>query len=383
MKNIGFVIFCIFLFGWIGSFFGNAGLVIGSILGYITGLSSAEKDKENKPAIENITKKVKSNNSSQNVVATNRIKPNNIDENVIDKKEVTVKTDPLYVTVATELIAACITADAEIEESEVNNAISLIENDELIINKNAVIDSLIVKIDEFYHERRKSNAVFNLKMMAIIHKANQLKDDFHKERIIIILDNMLTAIKTGNRTESVDLIRKIKANFTSSSHTLPLKDTAERYILKSGDPEAIDALRQMQSSPEKYNERFTQAAKGNPIMKTALGVFTGMIAANLVTSAFHQYQLKEALANFNSQLESIGGLDNLQLDQSGNIQTANIDYSEITESSERLGIEETEELDVASNEDSIDDIETDGSETEDLEVENDIDLDDGDFDLFS
>lgn len=118
-------------------------------------------------------------------------------------------------------------------------------------------------------------------------------------------------------------------------------------------------------------------------MKTALGVFTGMIAANLVTSAFHQYQLKEALANFNSQLESIGGLDNLQLDQSGNIQTANIDYSEITESSERLGIEETEELDVASNEDSIDDIETDGSETEDLEVENDIDLDDGDFDLFS
>lgn len=38
MKNPSFVIFCLFLFGSIGSFFGDAGLVIGNILGLITGL---------------------------------------------------------------------------------------------------------------------------------------------------------------------------------------------------------------------------------------------------------------------------------------------------------------------------------------------------------
>jgi len=39
-----------------------------------------------------------------------------------------------------------------------------------------------------------------------------------------------------------------------------------------------------------------------------------MIAANLVTDAIHQYQLSEAMSNFEAELAGFGGVDHLQFD---------------------------------------------------------------------
>jgi hypothetical protein len=92
------------------------------------------------------------------------------------------------------------------------------------------------------------------------------------------------------------------------------QQAAEDYIMKSGDEEAIKQLMLMKANPSSYQSQFKEAAGGNSIMRTAFGVFTGFIAADIVTSAIHQHQLEEALANFEAELESVGGLDNFSLE---------------------------------------------------------------------
>ena len=153
------------------------------------------------------------------------------------------------------------------------------------------------------------------------------------------------------------------------------QEAAEEYIRKSGDQEAISILNKIKSNPRKYGENLKQAAKGNSVMKTALGVFTGMIAANLVMGAINQYQLEQALANFNAELENIGGIDNLGLGEYNPTLTeaSASDFSE-------TNLSENFEGEYASTDDLDADIGTD----EDMDVAMDAD-DGGDFlsDLFS
>jgi hypothetical protein len=91
------------------------------------------------------------------------------------------------------------------------------------------------------------------------------------------------------------------------------QQAAEDYIMKSGDEEAIKKLMLMRANPSSYQQQFKQAAGGNDIMRTAFGVFTGMIAANLVMDAIYAHQLQEAITAFNVDLEGMGGLDNFDM----------------------------------------------------------------------
>ena len=105
---------------------------------------------------------------------------------------------------------------------------------------------------------------------------------------------------------------------------------AEDYIMKSGDKEAIKQLMLMKTSPSHYQQNFQQAASGgNSVMRTAFGVFTGFIAADLVMGAINQHQLQEALASFDTEIDKIGGVENLELtdasDAAGDIDTGDVD----------------------------------------------------------
>jgi hypothetical protein len=70
----------------------------------------------------------------------------------------------------------------------------------------------------------------------------------------------------------------------------------------------------MKADPRQYEQRFKQAAQRNSVMRIALGVFTGMIAAEMVTGAIYQHQLQEALAQFDMELAGMGGLDALYIE---------------------------------------------------------------------
>lgn len=102
---------------------------------------------------------------------------------------------------------------------------------------------------------------------------------------------------------SVDATRSAAA-----TKTLPIASLTRRLqVIKDlADKVALQAYQHMRQNPATFGARFKQAASNSSVMRTALGVFTGMIAADLVMGAVRQQQLEAALADFDKHLESIG-----------------------------------------------------------------------------
>ena len=94
---------------------------------------------------------------------------------------------------------------------------------------------------------------------------------------------------------------------------LRFRQKQDKHLVKSDDEEAIKQLMLMRANPSSYQQQFKQAAGGNDVMRTAFGVFTGMIAANLVMDAMYAHQLQDAIASFNLEVESMGGFDNFDM----------------------------------------------------------------------
>ena len=361
MERFGVGFVGVIFFGWIGSLFGDTGTIIGIIFGIMSGFSHEPEKAKN---IKKKSVSISSENQSCHCGSGKRYK----NCHGLKKEIAKAKNDRLYVDVVTELMAACITADAVIEESEIDLATLLIESDDLIFDKKIALENLKINIDDFHKEREKSKAVFKLKMTSVIHKVKEIGSSLKKERILVILDGLLDSIRDGNRKESEEFVEKVRQILSVSTEFDSKQSAAEHYILNSGNAEAVNSLREMQKNPNTYKEKFKQASKGNRVMKTALGVFTGVIAANLVTSAFHQYQLDEALSNFDSELESMGGIDNLQMDQESHIHFADLGAaSEEAQYSEDMQLADAGYIEV----------------DEGIEMDNDMGFDGGDdFDFF-
>ena len=116
----------------------------------------------------------------------------------------------LYIELVPELLALCISADGLVEESEIEIAMALIENEELIENKQTALESLSLNIDKFSTEIKKSKAIFKLKAASLIAKAVNLDNDLYKERLIIIIEGIQEAVSEEGVAETTAIIEAIK-----------------------------------------------------------------------------------------------------------------------------------------------------------------------------
>jgi len=288
-----------------------------------------------------------------------------------------IKNRAIYVEVVIDLIAACIISDATIEESEIDLATSFIESDSEISDKKGALEKLQVSIEGFHQEIIKSKALFNLKVTTLMHQLKKVNPGLHTEKIVVILEGLAVEIRDGNRQETEKFVVKVKGVISDIFKSTPEQLVAEQYILDSGDEEAIKSLADMKKDPGTYKEKLKHASKDNSIMRTALGVFTGVIAANLVTGAIHQYQMSEALSNFEAELADLGGVDNFQFDQESNVYSASLDTV-----SEATPLGEVEETEVLSGECGDTAIDEDVEEADDIEASEGSDSED-DFDFFA
>lgn len=154
------------------------------------------------------------NISTNNGTTNTPIKKDNlpIDDNVIliGNGQNDVSTD-YYSELLPELLALCMTADGEIEDSEVELATAIIDDDDVIQDKQSALESLSLNIDKFITAKSKSNAIFKLKSATIISKVTKVTNELHKERLEIVLEGMLESVKDEGVSETqhmIDAIRK-------------------------------------------------------------------------------------------------------------------------------------------------------------------------------
>lgn len=105
--------------------------------------------------------------------------------------------ESIYSSLIPELIALCITADGEIEESEIELATAMIENDEFIEDKENALESLALNIDRLISDRKKSSAIFKMKSSSIISKIEKINNNKEREKVNTIVEHMLSSVSTS------------------------------------------------------------------------------------------------------------------------------------------------------------------------------------------
>ena len=66
------------------------------------------------------------------------------------------------------------------------------------------------KVEGFLDGRSKSKAIFKLKSSSTVHRVNELKTPYLKERLLIISEGLHDTIKTGDKDETREIIDKIE-----------------------------------------------------------------------------------------------------------------------------------------------------------------------------
>jgi hypothetical protein len=219
------------------------------------------------------------------------------------------------VQLVSTIIAGCLVADGNIEAAGLKAALALLKHDDSIPDKKAAIERLNKTIPKLLAARKASAAAFRLQVIAPLAELAQVRDTATKDPLLIILDGMMEGM--SDNADANAFANRVRAALGGGQPKLSRKEAVEHYILTSGDRQAIATFRQMQANPGRYGEQLRRGAQNNTILRTAAGVFAGFIAADLVTSAVHQYQLQQALESFDSELEKIGGLDGLTFADAG------------------------------------------------------------------
>lgn len=129
-----------------------------------------------------------------------------------NQASVLIGNNPLniYVEIVPELMALCMSADGEIEDSEVELATAIIESDDFIENKQIALESLLLNVNKLIADKQKSNAIFKLKSASIISKASKITDSLQKEKIEIILDAMLESVSSEDNSDTKLMVDTIK-----------------------------------------------------------------------------------------------------------------------------------------------------------------------------
>ncbi len=339
-------------------FWGFPGFILGGIGGALIGLSRA------KDAMDESRAAKVASASSDSATAAVPLAPQLPPEPMRDDGRSpgpSIADETNYADAIVVLIAGCVVADGKVEQSELKMATTLIKSDDFLTDKKSVVERIQTKIRELFATRKESKAAFYLKIAADLNRLPNVDETESKERLLLVLDGMREALGAAGSPDTEEFIAKARTKINKTPIAQSKQQAAESYILNSGDREAIEVLRQMRANPGGFESRLRAGARDNTVLKTALGVFTGFIAADLVTSTIHQYQLQKALEEFDAYLADLGEADGLD--------TVDVGYygqsDEVNETLANSGSCESNGMDDASAESE----DTDGG----------LDLDDSDF----
>ena len=309
ISTSGAVTAGVLFFGGIAALiWGFSGFVIGSVLGVTIMLAAAKEQEKQRKAKAKIAEAVTTGAPEiQHVPPVKIPEPSQVSDrrtnvpNPMDLRE--------YEDAVVTLIAGCMAADGNVQQSEASMTASLIRNDDLLLDKKGILQKINLKTRELYTARKESNAAFNLRISTDLDRLSRVRDPNLNERLALILDGMFEAIEPNQSPDTEAFRKRVLGKLKSEATSDPKIQAAEHFILNSGDNQAIKTLQQMRADPASYKDRLRQGARDNTVLRTAFGVFTGFIAADLVSTAIHQYQLQQALEAFETELASTGEVE--------------------------------------------------------------------------
>lgn len=334
--------FALIIFALIGSIFGKIGFFIGVGIGIWVWVSNG-KDKP-KRDVSSVAKNPLPNR-------TPSVESEIFNSQVISASATEYK-DALVCFYATLLSMYPAT-----ERKMVNSVTELIKQDDWIDNKYEMLDDMLSRLKTTQSERESSPMKHQLHSNLTIERILRLPKSMKSSlalQIETLLDNTQENPHNDGNEYISQTLKSLRKEIPVSSQRLE----AENLIIQSGDKQAISALRAMKGNPHKYQEMLKLGAQSNNVLKTAFGVFAGILAAEAVKAAVSDYQKQQLLSKLDDQIQGFGGLESIEVenDELANISEA-LPHSQ-DESSSQLSDDfvDIEEFDQAGIENNVTDV---------------------------
>ena len=298
MKGFGYFLFC----AVIGAFFGSTGFWIGVVVGIFAWIGAANgkaPDKSSKqqapiPAFPIFDQNLRSAplNSGPSEPSIDQL------------REYAISVSHIYAGILSRIPAS--------DSSHVDLVTDLIKDDNWIKDKFATLEELALRLKQVQTESRDSPMLFQLSSNGLLERVQKLPKSM-KSRLATQLESLSSAPSSSVPHECKALIEKflraLRVDVPISSERID----AEAVIMGSGDKKAISLLQKMRRNPSRYRELLRDGASGNTVLKTAFGVFAGMLAADAVRAAITDYQKNNLLNQLDQEIAKVGGIENVEL----------------------------------------------------------------------
>lgn len=218
-----------------------------------------------------------------------------------------------YATAASYLYAYIFCFYPVSDTSKVDEITELLRNDDWIVDKSRTLDELAGRLLQIQIERRDSPMLFKLHSQALLERILRLPMPM-KSRMLMQLDSLFIGFSDTDPKDCKDFVERFRQALRRDSPVSSARVDAEAFIMSSGDHKAISTLQEMRRNPSRYKDMLRSGATGNTVLKTAFGVFAGMLAADAVKAAVTNYQKQNLLTQLDKDIEKAGGLDNVQLE---------------------------------------------------------------------
>lgn len=139
----------------------------------------------------------------------------NYSEKYVSTMSIVLKST--YEKMIPRLIALSIVADGIVDDSEIDTAFSIIENDEIVKNKAEAFKLLNFEVNDLLSKREKSEVLFKLKMAEIVTSASEILGENEKEKVLIILDGMYESASREGKKATGLIRNKIQEKFLMSA----------------------------------------------------------------------------------------------------------------------------------------------------------------------
>lgn len=167
-------------------------------------------------AIEKIL--IQESNNIAEVEIVHEHKPKASQENNYIEQEIKILPNTndksAYANNLISCMALMISADGEIEESEIDLAIEFINEEELIEDKHKAIKDLEAGLEKLISSKNKAQALYKLQVEKMVSGFNKIHDEQLLIRLEIMLQGLLATTKEEGRSVSQEISNKIIARLT-------------------------------------------------------------------------------------------------------------------------------------------------------------------------
>lgn len=203
---------------------------------------------------------------------------------------------------------------------KVKTIADLLRGDSWIVDKFQALDDVAVLLPKLQTEGRDSPMIFQLRLSALIERLARLKPPMRMH----LRDRLDGLVNSSIGTDSKecgefiqDVFQALRVIDTPSVIPAPRlaqpgaseQSIVEDFILRSGDKKAISTLQEMRQDPSRYKEILRSGSAGNTVLRTGLGVFAGILAADAVKAAVTDYQRQGLLSQVDHEIAKEGGLE--------------------------------------------------------------------------